>query len=109
MGWLRRAFAKKEEDKDKMLHFDEPLPEDTGLEEKPVFPEMSSMSHPSPELPPHLEEPFSGIKAAPADKQRELELINSKLDMLKSILNSIDQRIANLERAAGVPQKKMPW
>ena len=33
---------------------------------------------------------------------RDLELLNSKLDTVKALLASLDQRLANLERAAGV-------
>ncbi len=36
---------------------------------------------------------------------RELELISSKLDTIKAILMSLDQRTSNLERIAGVGKK----
>jgi len=38
--------------------------------------------------------------------QKDLELISSKLDTIKAMLSSLDQRTANLERAAGVPQRR---
>ncbi len=41
--------------------------------------------------------------------ERELELINSKLDTLKAILQSFEQRLANLERAAGVEKRERLW
>lgn len=111
MGIFSRLFHKKEEELDleKPLPGEEPhLEEHLGLEEKPVIPETAPA-----ELPPHLEEPGVPAPAAvptpPASPQRDLELINSKLDTLKAILNSLDQRIASLEKAAGLEQKKMPW
>lgn len=40
---------------------------------------------------------------------RDLELISSKLDTVKALLNSLDQRVANLEKAAGVERKERLW
>ena len=37
---------------------------------------------------------------------KDLELISSKLDTIKVMLSSLDQRTANLERAAGVQQQQ---
>ena len=125
MGFFKRLFGKKDD-----FDLDEPLPgnlpgdtmsdlkdnslptDNLGLDEK------SPHESPSSELPPHLEEPTSSPEqpaafnkpTSPGTPQRDMELINSKLDTLKAILGSMDQRIANLEKAAGVEQnKKMPW
>ena len=121
MGIFSKLFGKKNEDLDsdlllnlKQAPSEEPFPkEPLGLEEKPVIPETPTQPT---ELPPHLEEPLLGTPTAPSTpttpaptSQRDLELINSKLDTLKAILNSMDQRIANLEQAAGIEKKKMPW
>lgn len=72
-------------------------------------------------LPPHLQEgahsppmqdnmPMGnqqGPQPAPGiSNKRELELISSKLDTIKALMNSMDQRIANLEKAAGVQQQQ---
>ena len=38
--------------------------------------------------------------------EKDLELISSKLDTIKAMLSSLDQRTANLERAAGVQQQR---
>ena len=46
---------------------------------------------------------------APGTVDRDIELVSSKLDTIKAILTSMDQRIAKLEKAAGVEEKKMPW
>ena len=45
--------------------------------------------------------------ATPGTDSRELELISSKLDTIKAILNSLDRRIANLEKLSlGGTEKK---
>jgi hypothetical protein len=103
MGFLGKLFGKKEDE----LGLGEPL----GLEEEPAIPEAEPITS-GPELPPHLAEPAPATTMPTTPgviSPRDIELINSKLDTLKAILNSMDQRIANLEKAAGVEQKKMPW
>jgi len=42
----------------------------------------------------------------PATGKRDLELLSSKLDTIKAILNSMDQRIANIERSTGTVKKE---
>jgi len=37
---------------------------------------------------------------------KDIELINSKLDTLKAILTSMDQRLSNVERNTGNEQQK---
>ena len=37
---------------------------------------------------------------------RDIELVSSKLDTIKALLASLDQRMANLEKVAGVEQKQ---
>ncbi len=133
MGFLKRLFGKKDD-----FDLDAPLPgeglpgekpiqglndfskdtslptDNLGLDEKPVIPDEPQSSG----LPSHLEDPLAPSQPAltktaptpPGTPQRDLELINSKLDTLKAILTSMDQRIANLEKVAGVEKnKKMPW
>ncbi|MBR9683388.1 hypothetical protein GOV03_02510 [Candidatus Woesearchaeota archaeon] len=101
MGFFGKIFGKKDE-----LGLDEtPLPDESSLDlgGEPT----------NPELPAHLTEPAPEMPGAPRTpgtiSSRDLELINSKLDTIKAILGSVDQRIANLEKIAGVEQKKMPW
>lgn len=99
MGILGKLFSKREEEE-----FEEPL----GLEEKPIVSEKHEPIS-SPELPSNLAEPaFTSATITPISP-RDIELISSKLDTIKAILNSMDQRIASLEKAAGIEQKKMPW
>jgi len=38
--------------------------------------------------------------------KRDVELINSKLDTIKAILGSLDQRLANIERNSGVSRNQ---
>ena len=58
---------------------------------------------PSQTSPSHL--------ATPGTEAKELELISSKLDTIKAILNSLDRRMANLEKlslgGAGKKEEKL--
>ena len=90
-----------------------PIQDDLGLEEKSPFAGMPTGTQETQPLPSHLEEP--GMPAEPLPKQPEIpsvgenkdfELINSKLDTLKVLLTSLDQRLANLEKSAGGEKKK---
>jgi len=84
------------------LGLDQKLP---GLDEKSSFPE-------EPEVEPLSSPRFQSSPARQASAfspssgaNRDLELINSKLDTLKAILNSMDQRIAHLEQISGAEKK----
>jgi len=88
-----------------------PLQDDLGLETPAMEQSASSPEHTmptTPEMPSQEDAP----KAPTGNVQdyslpnRELELINSKLDTIKALLRSLDQRVANLEQVAGVEQKK---
>ena len=85
-----------------------PIQDDLGLEEKSTFGEKSTdFEHPSSPFTsrtPAASPSYQTQSARTPD--RELELISSKLDTIKAILSSMDQRIANLERAAGVDKNK---
>ncbi len=89
-----------------------------GLDEKPMFPEDPAGQ--TNQLPHHLQEsampsdattsPTPGSAAQhPMGPNRDLELINSKLDTLKATLTSVEQRIANIEKAMGAEQKPKLW
>jgi len=95
----------------------DPIKSDFGMHD-PLFPEetLSSPSLPSstqsmpasgggynprgsaPTYPQRQTEPISG--------NRDIELINSKLDTLRAMLNNIDQRLANIERSSSPQQPK---
>lgn len=101
------------------LGLDQKMP---GLEEESPF-EESPKELPSRPLPPHLQESatFSGRTLKPVtaygetasggiqDQRKEMELINSKLDTIKALLGSLDQKMSNLERAAGLEKKERLW
>ena len=114
------AFWKKDDD----LNFDNladkelnqgtaeggmPVHDNLGLEEKSPF------GDPPTELN-QANEPFSPQRSAEVPPQqptqqltsgnRDLELISSKLDTIKAILGSLDQRIANLEKLSVGENKK---
>ncbi len=87
---------------------------DLGLHRKPAGLNEKS---PFDELDRHASGQMGGAQEAvgqepmmprppAAQSGQDLELINSKLDTLKAILNSIDQRVANLERVAGADKKE---
>ncbi len=103
----------KEEDDFNLGQQPSDLDESFPAEEHPSAPSFSepqaagrsrgqrdSLSHPSAYA---QREPVAGTR------DRDLELIQSKLDTLKAILTSLDQRMANLERAAGVEKKERLW
>ena len=52
----------------------------------------------SPSYPQRQIEPISG--------NQDLELINSKLDTIRAMLNNLDQRLANIERSSFPQQSK---
>lgn len=92
---------------------DAPPMDDLGLDQKPAGLDEKSLFHdeetPAPaSTPGALEQrPAPPPPSATAgSKDRDLELIMSKLDTIKAILTSMDQRIANLETVAGVGKKK---
>src|SRR3989338_1213108 len=87
--------------KDDPLGYGEHMPD---FEEKPLFPTQES-PRPMPKGSPYKQTTFQQPQAPAAfsqqtDVNRDLELISSKLDTIKAMLSSLDQRTANLERAA---------
>jgi len=70
---------------------------------QPSYPQFGQPSSPQ-NTPSQYSQPASNFSS------RDLDLINSKLDTLKALLNSLDQRLANLERAnSGSQQKRDLW
>ncbi|MEK6863148.1 MAG: hypothetical protein AABW53_00410 [Nanoarchaeota archaeon] len=83
----------------------EPLPD---FEEKPLFPGQEP-ARTAAKGSPYQQTAFQQQAAFPPSTEnveRDLELISSKLDTIKAMLASLDQRTANLERAAGVEQQR---
>ena len=98
-------FSKKKKESfddlaDKSMNAD--LHDNLGLNEKSPFDDRKD---------PYKPEGFSNFQNAqqqPIDK-REIELLNSKLETIKAILAAMDQRLANIEKAAGIDQKQRLW
>jgi len=117
------AFWKKKDDldfdnlaqKDLNLGLGEggaPIQDNLGLGEKSPFGEPhQDLSHQQDPFAPQQPQTALPTKPTPTPPSglgegRDLELISSKLDTVKAILTSMDQRIANLEKAAGVDKSK---
>ena len=111
------ALASKEMGKSsKMdLNFEQ---DNLGLEEKSPFNEepssafeqgasgRSSFSSPA-KTQGFREQPT--YSASTSSGSHDLELINSKLDTVKAILLSLDQRLERLERSTGTERKEKLW
>ncbi|PIZ51572.1 hypothetical protein COY27_03295 [Candidatus Woesearchaeota archaeon CG_4_10_14_0_2_um_filter_33_13] len=94
--------------------------DDLGLQQQQPFQEQSPFPQEQQQFQPPQQEP-SGIQQLKQQQQssypqqntgfsgRDIDLLSSKLDTIKALLNSMDQRIANLERSAGVEKKERLW
>tara|TARA_Y100000310_G_scaffold89923_1_gene87133 strand:- start:84391 stop:84729 length:339 start_codon:yes stop_codon:yes gene_type:complete len=74
----------------------------TGLEEKSPFdtPELQPAAPLTPPLEPAHEQ-------FPSQPLKDIDLVNSKLDTIKALLTSMDQRLANLERGNQQEKQKL--
>jgi hypothetical protein len=127
------AFWKKEDD----FNFDDVASKDMGqdlfkgdnlgLKEQPLTQEKDPFTMPTEEKAPSFsapEEQTSGIQQLQEQNQqtlhpqqsattgisaRDVDLLSSKLDTIKALLNSMDQRMANLERSSGTQRKEKLW
>jgi hypothetical protein len=68
----------------------------------------SSYSKPqqTPQMPGFGGQNQQATNNSGASSNKDLELINSKLDTIKAILGSLDQRLANIERSNGSVNKQ---
>jgi hypothetical protein len=79
-------------------HEDLALTPKLGLEEKSLFPDDHT---PDLNLQPRM---------APSPlHEKDLELISSKLDTIKAMLVSIEQRLSQVEQAVGMEKKQRLW
>ncbi|MDO9580303.1 MAG: hypothetical protein Q7J06_07015 [Bacteroidales bacterium] len=82
------------------LPHDELNPNQPPMEEKSMFQDPAVQDfHQDAQL-------THQYKETPSSGNRELELINSKLDTIKALLNSLDQRVGHLEQSNGVGRKE---
>lgn len=121
MGIFGRLFRRKQDDlglKDD-LGLDSPsykpissdelgLPE---LEKRSSLPEMPEDDFSESEASPlhgYRPQPMSRIQpsAMPQLQARDVELILSKLDTIRSVLTNLDIRLSNLEMVAGINEKE---
>jgi hypothetical protein len=92
---------------EKSMFQDEPAEQqESPLGQQPAAPSFGQ-SATAPQQPamaqPAMVQP---VAPAPATGLKDMDLINSKLDTLKAILNSVDQRLANIEKSTSGDQKK---
>ncbi len=125
MGFLRKLMPWKHDEFDfdsaltkEMGTPDElggmPVQDNLGLGEKSPFGDQSVTTGTNPfASAPSFDAPLQQPRYAPsqqpfptAGNNRDLELLSSKLDTVKALLSSLDQRLANVERAVGVQQKQ---
>ena len=81
----------------------------SDIEERSPFPEepaRPTTARGSPYRQTNFQPQASAFSPPAENIQKDLELISSKLDTIKVMLSSLDQRTANLERAAGVQQQQ---
>ena len=50
--------------------------------------------------------PMTPVQPAPSDYSKDIQILSSKLDALKASMDTINQRLANLERLATEAQKR---
>jgi hypothetical protein len=128
------AFWKKEDDfdfdsianKDMSHNPDADLfkGDDLGIKEQPLTSEKDPFAMPTEKETPAFSppgEPASGIQQLQEQNQqsqqqattgisaRDVDLLSSKLDTIKALLNSMDQRMSNLERSSGIQKKEKLW
>jgi len=92
------------------LHGDTQFP---PQQQPPGF--QNPMSFQQPVQAPQYSQPQSSAPIMPAQPPpvavgKDIEIVSSKLDALRATLDSINQRLANLERVAyGEQEKKRRW
>jgi hypothetical protein len=90
--------------------FTQPLPgEQHDFTEPNPFAEsqQGSQFNQPPRSSMYPNQPTSPSLVSSGMKDRDIELINSKLDTIKAMLNSIEQRISNLEKGASKPPQRL--
>lgn len=104
------AFWKRDDPFDLPLDGSDPSGPSPAAALADPFAPPAQLPHPW-EQPPQPEQPSLAPAYSPTAKSgdHDLELINSKLDTIKAMLTSLEQRIGNLERASGTGQEKRLW
>ncbi|MBI2102727.1 hypothetical protein HYT55_02720 [Candidatus Woesearchaeota archaeon] len=121
MGLFDKLFHRKDGD----LDFDQIAQKELGNDFPGAQPDLFNTPPPGfeeeksafemPQSPPPARFPgaaplrtISSPVAPPTSENlnRDLELINSKLDTIKALIASLDQRLANVERTTGSPPQR---
>lgn len=107
-------FWKKDDDFD----LDSLASKEMGLGKDPFAPTPDPLNQPTPgfqekspfdELDKRNQDMALPKPPAPASSAREMELISSKLDTIKAILESLDQRVARMEQKPVEKQQHKLW
>ena len=115
MSIISKLLRRKEDPLAEKLSYGQPSNEDLGLSELDHSPLPRPGEDPEsfePSLSPlRINVPQQVLQQQGQPQQmplthRDVELILSKLDAIRSVLTNLDMRIANLEKIAGVADEK---
>lgn len=111
MGLFDKFRKKKEIDLDEVA--DKEFADDSSFldAEEPLQPEPDPLYPSSEPLTRPRMVPSTSLQPPTftTSENKDLELINSKLDTLKAILYSMDRRLENIEKTLGSEQKNRLW
>ena len=77
--------------------------------ERSPFDELDRRSDPFSSQPEEISPSLVPQATRDLGSKRDMELMNSKLDTIKALLQSLDQRLANLEKGPGSQDRKRLW
>lgn len=114
MSFLNKLLFWRRDDE---LEFEQIAEKELQSHERPLYPDHNTAKPGEMEEPSLFDEPRADERpllpstrpAATAQNPRDVELINSKLDTIKAMLNSLDQRMAHLERSNSTEKKERLW
>ena len=101
------ALASKEMAKD--FPSMEQQPSTPPIGEKSPFEELDRRSDPFASQTESIAPSLAPQSTQQPGNKRDMELMNSKLDTIKALLQSLDQRLANLEKGSGSQDRKRLW
>lgn len=101
------ALASKEMAKDFPSMEQQPTTPPAG--ETSPFEELDRRSDPFASQPESVAPSLAPQSTQELGNKRDMELMNSKLDTIKALLQSLDQRLANLEKGNTQDNRKRLW
>lgn len=78
----------------------EPLPSQQPFQKYPSFPPQQNFQAPNFQSPPSFQQAYPPASNDSYIASKNLEVISSKLDALKASIDSLNQRVANIEAIA---------